>query len=220
MKTEKELSEIYLSILDKIKSYDFLHEWMTKPFNAFGKSMATNGYILVTVPASGNFTNQEEKITNVYPFKHHIEKTITLSELKEKLSEFPVVDCFDEKQSECNACYGKGTVEFEFEHRCKSYSIEGECPICEGEGTLIQESKTPNGKKQFDYKQFFGIGNSIFRVERIEELLFIANALNQDINLVSQESSTKPSIFTVGEIEILLMPSIKSDDVKVSQTIS
>lgn len=215
------LGDVFLAILNRVAIKNDIRDWMTEPFNANGKSMATNGYCLVATPICGDFINREDKIKSVYPLEHNQNKRIKLQEIKDKLALFPTVDCFDETEQECNACYGSGTVDFEFEYSRKTYEMEGECPVCEGEGTTLQTSKTPNGKKELDYKKLFQIGLCAFNVELINKLIFIAESIGVDeVVLVSQTLPHRPSVFLIGDVEFLAMSTINIDLDAVAQNIA
>lgn len=215
------LGDVFLAILNRVAIKNDIRDWMTEPFNANGKSMATNGYYLVATPICGDFINREDKIKSVYPLEHNQNKRIKLQEIKDKLALFPTVDCFDETEQECNACYGSGTVDFEFEYSRKTYEMEGECPVCEGEGTTLQTSKTPNGKKELDYNKLFQIGVCAFNVDLVNKLIFIAESIGVDeVVLVSQTLPHRPSVFLIDDVEFLAMSTINSDLDDVAQNIA
>lgn len=215
------LGDVFLSILNRISAKNDIRDWMTEPFNASSKSMATNGYSLVITPICGDFQNREDEIKAVYPLGRNTEKVIKLKEIKDKLALFPKVDCFDEIEQECNACYGSGLVDFEFDYEREIYELEGVCPVCEGYGTTLQISKKPNGKKELDYNKLFQIGVCAFSVERINELLFIAEQLGVDeVVLINQTLPHRPSVFLIGEVELLVMATINSGLDAVAQNIA
>lgn len=206
-------NNIFVSILEQICAKDDMREWMSRPFNASGKSMATNGYTLVATPMCGFFDSREDNVKSVYPFEKNIWKLIAIQEIKEKLALFPTVDCFDKEEQQCNACYGSGSVDFEFDYGSNTYHLDGECPVCEGEGITAQKSKIPNGKKEFDYTKLFQIGVCAFNVNRINELIYVAEQLQKDtVLLIHQTLPNKPTAFLIGEVELLLMPSVGLGD--------
>jgi hypothetical protein len=193
---------------------------MSEPANANGKSIATNAYSLVAVPFRSCFFDANEKVKNIYPVPANMDKLITLAELKEKLSNFPLVDCFDVEEAECGACYGDGEVTFEFDYKRESYELEGECPVCDGHGIILKKSETPNGKKELDSSKFFKIGRCIFHVDRINEILFVAEKLQSDIRLVHQTEENHNCVFAVGDVEIMAMPTVGDmAELNVCQTI-
>lgn len=136
----------------------------------------------------------------------------------EKLENFPKIDCFDEEEVTCDACRGHGEVYFEFNHGMKIYTQYGECPVCEGEGVVVGKSKTPNGKKDYDYKKSFKIGDCNFLVDRVLELLFVAKTLNSDIKVIHKTDGNNQMVFQIDDVTLILMPSIRTD-LSVAQTI-
>ena len=214
------LEGVFLKLLHKFCSNDILRSWTMKPFNVGNRTVATNGYCLLSTPLQDEFTDKSKNIKTVYPLEYNINKTILVVELKQKIKDFPLLDCYDEIKTKCDACNGDGEVEFEFYHSCKTYQIEHDCPVCDGQGTIITQSKTPNGKKEFDYTKFFKIGNSIFNVARIEELIYVADTLNADmINIVNQTEPNKPSLFVIKDVEMLLMPTKCNDEQDIVQSV-
>lgn len=211
--------EIYQSILNRIVSTDTSREWITKPFNALGKTMATNSYTIVVVPLCGDYVNYEERIKNIYPLPKNMDSVILLQDLKDKLALLPLVDCYDEVEGKCSACKGEGEVEYTFKHNCQTYDLDYECPVCEGEGTEMIKSSTPNGKKEIDANCFVKIGECIFNTDRISELLFIADALKSDIKVITQTQPHKPTVFLISDVEVMLMSSIGIEDSQISLTI-
>lgn len=215
------LGNVFLDLLNKFKANDDRRDWISKPFNVGNKTVSTNAYILIATPLQKGFEDLPDKTKGVYPMDFILDKKILVSELRQKLNDFPKVDCFDEEEKECDACDGYGEVDYEFSHNGKNYEREEECPVCEGSGVIEKISKTPNGKKELDYNKFFGIGNSVFNVARIKELLEVAETLNSDeIILVNQTQPNKASLFKVKEVEVLLMPTMCNDLTNVAQNVA
>ena len=215
------LCDVYLSILNRIADKHDIRDWMTEPFNANGKSMATNGYTLAITPICGEFENREDKIKGVYPLERNKEKSIKIQEIKDRLSLFPTVDCFDETEQQCNACDGSGEVVFEFDYERERYELEGECPVCKGKGTILQTAKTPNGEKELDCSKLFQIGLCAFNVERINELIYVAEQTGVDeVVLINQTLPHRPSLFLIGEVELLVVSTLNSDLDAVAQNIA
>ena len=216
------LGNVFLTLLNRFKSNDDYRDWMAKPFNVGNKTVSTNGYILISTPLQEGFEDLSNKTKGVYPMDFNLDMKILVSELKQKLNDFPKVDCFDkeEKEKECDACDGSGEVSFVFSYDFEDYETEEECPVCKGCGFINKISKIPNGKKELDYNKFFGIGNSVFNVARIEELLEVAETLEADeITLVNQTQQNRTSLFKIKEVEVLLMPTMCNDLMNVVQNV-
>lgn len=217
------LGDVFLTLLNRFtnKNDFYSRDWMAQPFNVGNKTVSTNAHILIATPLQEGFEDMSNKTKEVYPMPFILENKISVSELKQKLNDFPKVDCFDEEEKKCDACTGFGDVDFEFYHNGKNYESNQDCPVCDGSGVLNIVSKTPNGKKELDYNKFFGIGNSVFNVARIEELLEVAEALDADeITLVNQTQPNKPSLFKIKEVEVLLMPIMCNDVTSVVQNVA
>lgn len=215
------LGNVFLTLLNRFKSNDDRRDWMSKPFNVGNRTVSTNAYILISTPLQKGFKDLSSKTKGVYPISFNLERKILVSELKQKLNDFPKVECYDEEEKECDACNGYGDVSFVFSHDCKDYESNQDCPVCDGSGVIKKVSKIPNGKKELDYNKFFGIGNSVFNVARIEELLEVAETLKADeITLVNQTQPNKASLFKIKEVEVLLMPTICNDLTNVVQNVA
>lgn len=215
------LGNVFITLLNRFKSNDWRRDWMAKPFNVGNRTVSTNAYILISTPLQEGFEDLSNKTKGVYPMDFNLDTKILVSELKQKLNDFPKVDCFDEEEKECDACNGYGDVDFEFSHNGKDYESNQDCPVCDGSGVFNTVSKTPNGKKELDYNKFFGIGNSVFNVARIEELLTVAETLEADeITLVNQTQPNKASLFKIKEVEVLLMPTMCNDLTNVVQNVA
>lgn len=208
----------YLSVLNHFVAKESLRYWMREPFNAKGKSMATNGYCLVATPVCDTFINLEEKIDDIYPMVQNRSKSIKVSELKEKLASFPMVDCYVEEEEECEACGGKGYVDFIFEYGGKTYKLEEDCPICKGEGK--KKEFIQNGSKTFDFNKVFQIGKNFFLPERVRDLIFVAETVGVDeIILANQTTNEKPSLFLIGEVELIITSAINVTADNIAATV-
>jgi hypothetical protein len=198
---------IYITILNHFTGQDKFRDWLNTPFHALGKAMATDGNKLVAVPLCDlmeDLTDHSEKVWKLWQ-PANMEVNISIDHLQTVIEQFPRIDCYDMEKKECKACRGNGDVDFEFCYKYDTYRMNGECPVCEGEGLTLQESGKPNGKTELDPAAYFKIGNSYFRANLIMDLLFVATKLNSDIVLINQTEPNKPSIFRVKDVEILLM---------------
>ncbi len=213
--------ETYLEILQHFKDNAGYptRNWMSSPFSANGKAIATDAMKLVATPFVPGLPDYSEKVRNVYPIAHDIDKMIQLSELREKLNAWPQVDCFDEVTEECGACHGNGTVVYEFLYQGRGFEMDAECPICDGKGSTATKSKTPNGKKEPDEDKVFRIGNNSFRYDLVKSLLFVAEILQSDIRVLNQTDDRRPTLFAIGEVEVLLMSLYNHTGLDIAQSI-
>jgi hypothetical protein len=210
MEKTKDITGDYLEILNRFIDKDELRVWLKKPFAIGDKIAASMGYSIAVVPFFGeNYPDQSANVSKVYPMPHNMTRHIVTSELRDKMNNFPTVECFDELELACDACSGDGEVEFEFYHSGKNYEISSDCPVCDGQGTITKQSKTPNGKREIDHEKMFKIGNCVFYPDRIEELLFVAEKLEaKTIRLVNQTGQNNACLFVVNEVDVILMPSM------------
>ena len=196
----------YEAILNRFVGFDMFKDWTQFPFNVGKKSGATNAKAVVITPYIKDYPDQTNTIAPLLPEKN-ILKVFSVSELKEKLALIPMVDCYDEITTECEACEGAGTVDYIFEYKGREYETTDDCPFCEGEGETNKESEIPNGKKEYDLLYGIMLHQSAFNAERLDELLFVAETLEcSEIKLVSQLTPTAASFFELKDVDVLLMP--------------
>ena len=219
MKTTDIYNEILYHFADQ---NDDLRQWMKSPFNSGDKTFATDGKRLVAVPQIEGFEDQSSKIKGIYPMLSSMDFIIPVIELKDKLSNFPMVDSFDETEdeNECSACDGTGEIELAFYHNSKSYNIPATCPVCDGDGLVNQTKRISNGKKEIDKTKFFQIGVCFFTPKSIEEVIFIAEKIEaESVNIVSQIGDTSPNLFKIKEVELIVMPTTPPNVSDIAQKI-
>ena len=206
----------YLSIHSQFVSKDEMRGWMKESFNVADKTVSTNGWALIATPKIDEYEDKTEKVKTVYPMPKLFDQQITIEELKNKLNTVPLVDCYDEIEKECDACNGSGYVDFTFDYGLKEYELGGDCPVCDGEGITQKKSDKPKGKKEYDYNKYGRIGNSVFNIHRIEELIFIAETIEENIIHVLNQKEFNSSLFQIGEVEIIMMPMAGIDETEVA----
>lgn len=206
------MNEKYLKILDFIKTKEeYDPEWMKSPHKVLDKVAATEKHIVVFTPGFGDFEDctskyQSNPINPLYPFEINHCQTLFVEELRGALESMPKIDCFDIVEVKCDVCEGSGEVDFEFDHKLKTYTTSADCPICDGLGQKEVESDKPNGKKEFTEDYCVKIGNSKFFGKIMSYVLFIADTLSAtEIELIMQNSDSKPTGLKIGEVEVLIM---------------
>jgi hypothetical protein len=209
------MEEKYEQILKMFCAGSDMPEWMREPFTVVHRAASTNGTALVSVPEwiGGEYKDYTDKTRTIYPFTYEMNVVLPIEEIKNAISKIPLVDGFDEKEvtGKCTECYGSGEVDFEYDANNKTYYLEGECPICEGQGTTVQTIKTPNGKKVPDASQLVKLGSQNFNIEKIGHLLQVAEILNEkDVIVLKQSKNT--TCFKIGEVEMVIASFIKGDE--------
>lgn len=211
---------VYLEILNKFCSQNEFRPWMNHPFNAFGKTFATNGMVMIATPQISEYLDYADKIKNVYPIVHNMEKTYDVAALEAALAKCPTEDVFDSVIRKCNACNGDGVVDFEFTYNGKTYEIEEDCPVCDGEGEIETFSDIPNGEKRYKNK-FIKINECGLSACRVADIVFVANKLKQaNITLIYNLNQLSPCLFKIGDVEMLVMPNMISTKADVIENIA
>lgn len=210
----------YATILNMFKSDDDIRQHFLKPFVINDFAIATDANCMVffdknLCPGIEPFTGKDANgIIGVIPTERNVDFNITVETLQEAINTSPLVDEFllEEKRKKCDACDGDGEVEYKFSHGRKYHTLECECPECYGEGEIIGEVKTPTGKQVIDLDGFIKIRFSTFSIRNMLRIIEVAKILKQDvITLTYMVKEFSPSIFKIGNVEILVMPIITND---------
>ena len=111
---------------------------------------------------------------------------------------------------ECDTCNGEGEVEWEFEH----YTLEADCPVCDGSGIQSEGKKIMTGRKTFAKTDLVKLNGIHLSAQRFNTLLKAQDIIGGEITAINLGESISPSMFRVGNCEVLLMGIryIKEDD--------
>lgn len=200
----------YLKAIESIIEKDSPREWMRNPVNAFNKTMGVTSQTLIATPLVGTFENREKEISMVYPVDENVELTIDVEDLKSKLETIEKVKTYENSiiEVKCEACDGLGTVEFIFEWDLETYEITEDCPVCEGTGYVENVIEKESGE-DYNPEKVIKIGCSIFKPSKILTLIRVAEILSEKtIKLYHQTMEHQKSAFKIGEVDLILMPSI------------
>lgn len=190
-----------------------LRPWMQEPFNCLHKTMSTNSNVALIVPKMDGYNDYSDRSRFLLAIPRDLDIKIKVYDIRNAINKVPLVDDYDLEIKECEDCEGNGEVDFIFiDSNCNEHIEEFPCPVCDGEGDI--EFKTPNGIKILDGNYAIKIKDSLISVRWVNELLYIANKLKADyVTLISQEGATKPSIFTINDVEFLIMPLVRSRNI-------
>ncbi len=185
------------------------------PFVVNGKAYATDGHSLVRCE-SDKIDFQIESENKIL----HIEKVIP----EENTSEVVDIDCIDwaslmtedelvgdGKDVECGHCEGMGTCEDSFLYKKQFYSYEYDCPVCDGSGYEEEEGKIPTGDKTFPYAAKVKFKGAYFYAQLFYKLKKVKDLVGGDIKLIYYKSNLNCLMFSVGILEILIMPCTAPD---------
>lgn len=222
METKKQ-NKIYLDILNKFCEQNELCAHFGRPFYALGKSMATDLHTLVVTPRISGCKEQAgniDKIKSIYPVTPNMNKVYEVSALENALDKCPSTDKYEYPTKKCEACNGFGMVDFEFSYNCKNYSLEEDCPICNGEGEIeIKSENATNIKKVYEDGVFLKMQGCRFTPYNIADLIYLAQKLNEKkVSFVYADCiKEKPKLcgFQIGEVEIFFKESNKEYYVEV-----
>lgn len=215
----------YLEALNLHKGNDKYRFWMNTPFYVNNLAIATDGHTMIKM--SKDFVqglnicerDNPSDILNVIPDVKNENLKLDLEDIIKAISKIKKKDGYDVigEDCKCGECGGSGEVEWEYE----SWTKDMDCPKCDGEGYESLEIKKPNGKKIIDESFFIDIKESRFSIKIINRLLETAKILDEkEIVLVCHLKHNAPSIFKIGEVEVLCMPVNKfNNDDKVILTI-
>lgn len=210
----------YQKALQLCVSKDDWRKDLLNPFLVEDKIMSSNGHILYIVPYAliGQpyelFPRPNAILENIpKPLENPI-LTVTRAFMNKIMTDCPQIDDYDEqgKDVDCDACDGYGNVDYEFEYKLKTYTENLDCPVCDGSGLQEKVEKKPNGKKIPNPETIIEIHNSQFFLYNIDILLKICELMESDAVLISQESDMKPSLFQIGETQLLVMPIYKDSE--------
>lgn len=189
-------------ILNGYISSDELREAYNTPFTQDGYVVATNGHILIRIPEGKVDIKYEKRdkpnVGLIFVLQEECDIPISFSKLKKMYDDIPEVD----EEEECEACSGDGKVEYEFVWDNTSYTLDEDCPVCDGSGYL---GKT--GKKVKDPEKRIKIGNAKFSNRYIKQIIDTMQMFEfTSIRLVSNPKFSA-NIFNLDEgIQIILMP--------------
>ncbi len=213
----------YDEIVKLFTSTDTYREWMIEPFIIDDYVYATDGHALIKVPKKCVINDYEpikesirESIARIMPDKKQLKYTIKIAELKEAITSIPKIEEFRNVESDytCKECEGNGEVEWEYE----GYTDYFDCPVCNGDKKLSKNHVIKTGRKIYDKNHFIDIKKSRFKEKYLSKIVAIANYIKSDsIILLSQKEPNSMSLFSMNDIEILIMPINQTDEQSVAK---
>ncbi len=182
------MNDKYLKILNRFCAKDdFRLDWIKNINNAYDKTVATNGIILVAVPKiSDEYKDVTEKISHIYPMQSNINIKYLINKIEEQAKTYwPVV-------IKCKACEGSGEVEFSFDYDYQIHTLTGTCPVCDGSG----ENK--------ENKTYYRFQETVVSLEQINGLYYIAKSVGvKEITLVYSSAGSPCGVFQIGELDVV-----------------
>jgi uncharacterized protein YbaR (Trm112 family) len=191
---------------------------LTAPFYHKGMAMATDQHVLVYMPACllptkpDDYTGKIDFNKVIPSGLSPIERVATLTHMVQVLDQVEKEEeiiCTND--DECEECEGRGTVEWEYtSNKGRGYELTENCPVCKGRG--IQGVHRKTGKMVVGQHQKIKIGISHFSAPIIEKIIKVMDLLEEtECKLIYQVKPEVPSIFQIGAVNILVMPTMVSD---------
>lgn len=193
-------------LLERFKAENDIREWLNKPFNCCERTIATNAYSLIAVPLIEGYGEAPEKSANYIKdmlsnANEGESATFKTQALKDVVDVWRMEDIA--KTADCEACDGDGVVTYEFYYDHKTYDLDEDCPVCEGEG-YIEDSSVIEGQKPKDGTVKLHKCN--FKIQRIMDLLYVLTELGVDEFTTRTISLTQPTSVTLNDVTVILIP--------------
>jgi len=206
MKTELE------KLFDLFVGKEQIRPEMLSPFEYEGKIYATDAHVLIRMDKSYcdfKITNPDflKCGGNIIPDENQNE---ALKIDKSVFDKYRTEDEYTvtEEEVECSTCHGNGEVEWEFDN----YTMDADCPVCEGEGISEKEVKEKTGNKIFANDVIVKVENCYFKLDLFYKLVEVMNVLGDEVTLISIRNNYSGVMFRINFCEVLLMPYKVSDE--------
>lgn len=164
---------VYDEILRSCTCSNEYHPEYRYPFSQGDYAVATNGTVIVFIKSgkAEEGYNYSEKPDSIRFLEKEVNcnVSITREQLLSLYNRYPTTTTVD-----CEACDGKGTVDFTFEFDNKEYTVEDSCPICAGCGTV----ELPFRRRIKDKRYITRIGDLYFSLKSIEKLIHILSKID------------------------------------------
>lgn len=220
IKNEKKVFDLYTEVNDNFHDGKF-HEALKTPFiqEKDGRVWAANEYIMLMVNpecVSGEYKHYE--IGNNLPLREYNAdipfKVSDLQDAIDKCPQEPEVEttCKEKTCPECKG-FGKVTTTYIANHDNYPYSVDVDCPICDGEGKLEEEIETPTGRMIPNNDCGIKLGKAFFQPYLIGMVIKTCDMLGyENIRLVRDIENGMNIIELSRDIHIAIMPIFNSWD--------
>ena len=208
--------------LDKIFSLfvgdDPLRPVMQKPIDIEGKYLAaTDAHVLLIVDkdlCDYESDNPHENRMNIMAVVPHETRSVKLNIQAVNFEEYKTADEYKvyEKKVDCGACHGSGEVEVDFFYK-RNYSIDVECPVCDGSGVESEEKKKLTGNKTYPDNCYLQIENAYFKLALFNNIIELQKLANTtELILLNKSVKNSSHLFKVGDFKVVIMPYLKTDE--------
>ncbi len=195
----------------------------TRPLMMFpnlenGIVYATDTHAVITIPEnelSLKYSSNEkypnaQKVIDDFSKKELQSIRVNVCDLAKELTKARIE--VDKDSIKCKECKGSGTVEFEYEDKTgETYYIDGDCPICDGEGSDEKDSKFARIKLSMIEKEdgmqiSININDLFFHPFQLYRLFMVASLKRIDeFEIYFDPNSYGQVISNFGTIKVLTM---------------
>lgn len=178
-----------------------ISKWMSMPFTVNGKTGSTNAYSVVLLPFASDYEDMSNKFEGIIPTPN-CSIRYSVAKLKECYNKIPLVDIPAEKT--CPECDGDGQVEYEYNGKESTHYKYIDCPLCDGEGFIIDRS-VKEVQQEPDRNKCIVIGKGNFNCFRASEIIQTAELLGAEyFTLIHQQFSPNCKfLFNINDVEII-----------------
>lgn len=190
---------------------------MPAPFVIGDYTYASNGYRLIRCPNSlidFEFTppeNHPDATKIIKPNNVLVDVLIDSINWEARKTEFEEEKISDEVK--CGHCHGEGTLEDSVYYKDKFYHCEYDCPVCKGSGVEEEAVYKKTGNLTFAHDTEVSLLASTFWATNIYVLKQVQDILGGEITLVNFTEKNKSFSFEIGDVYILLMPTLSDEDI-------
>ena len=165
----------YQKALNLFTGYDQYREWAQEPHTQGEYVYASEGHVAIQIEKrllEYDYSEIERpNFSSVFQVRQKMDEVMAFKDLMEVYKSIPYTTL-----EKCDACDGKGEVEYKFEYDCTTYTRSGEYPICGGQGMV--EFRIP--KKDFRYSVLLVDSYSAIKQCYFEVLVSAMHTLGAD----------------------------------------
>ena len=170
----------YEKALRLFTGYDQYREWTQEPHAQEEYVYASEAHVAIQIEKrllEYDYPELEKpNFASVFQVKKDLDMVMTLKGMSAVYDSIPYTT-----MERCEACGGKGVVDYEFEYDCTTYTQSGECPVCGGEGVVESHVR----KRDFRYsvilldsyeamkQKYFGILISAMKTLEIDSIRLV-----------------------------------------------
>ena len=203
-------------LLQSFCSDNELHKTMLHPYLHGDYVCATDAHSILLLPATEEdrqqYSEDEKKAPIMKQYlsaKTEFQSFLHIEFLK---SEYDKIQMrISEIDDTCRDCKGRGTVEYEYwsEDDREKYTLNGECPVCNGTGKRDIQELITSRENRMDITPKYS-----FSINRLSDIIRAMGFFKKEKCTLLKEctSSGIPFHIVEPEFHLIIMPSLNNDD--------